>query len=289
MLRRRGSPAGCGNEGVGHHADRRRRKDRGPRRPSDARRGITVRRAGKTMSKVVALVLAVGLVPTALAPAGHPPHPSGRGSTSTPPTCGSSSSRSRSPSGTPSTRHCGQPVRDAASGPSPDQIPVDDVGDTLPWGLRTRRRHLQQPRRRPRRVGTADQKFPRLVPKVARAGRGRRPGRRRTDPADREQQLHPDLGQRPGQPAAHHQQPRRRPDDRQPGRRGRGRRSATTSPGVTPSGDVLHPERRTGRRPVGAVQLVVHALRPVLRPRPGPGDQGRRTARCSCPSRRTTR
>ena len=36
----------------------------------------------------------------------------------------------------------------------------------------------------------------------------------------------------------------------------------------------LHPQRDAGRGPVGAVQPVVHVLRPVLRPRPRPRDKG---------------
>ena len=38
---------------------------------------------------------------------------------------------------------------------------------------------------------------------------------------------------------------------------------------------VLLPERRAGRRPVGAVQRLDDVLRPVLRPRPRPRHQGR--------------
>ena len=37
----------------------------------------------------------------------------------------------------------------------------------------------------------------------------------------------------------------------------------------------LHRQRHARRRPVGAVQFLVHPVRPVLRPRPRPGDQGR--------------
>ena len=41
-------------------------------------------------------------------------------------------------------------------------------------------------------------------------------------------------------------------------------------------GHPLHPEHGARRRPVRALQLVVHPLRPVLRPRPRPDQQGRR-------------
>ena len=55
----------------------------------------------------------------------------------------------------------------------------------------------------------------------------------------------------------------------------------TTTPRPLPPADAdgderrLHPQRHARRRPVGAVQLLVHAVRPVLRPRPRPGEQGR--------------
>ena len=44
---------------------------------------------------------------------------------------------------------------------------------------------------------------------------------------------------------------------------------------IPPRHPADHSERRARRRPVGTVQLVVHVLRPVLRPRPRPGQQGR--------------
>ena len=40
--------------------------------------------------------------------------------------------------------------------------------------------------------------------------------------------------------------------------------------------DAVHSQRDNRRRPLAAVQLAVHAVRPVLRPRHGPDRQGRR-------------
>ena len=54
----------------------------------------------------------------------------------------------------------------------------------------------------------------------------------------------------------------------------RGRRARAPSRDAV--GHPVHPERGARRRPVRSLQLVVHALRPVLRPRPRPGQQGRR-------------
>ena len=46
--------------------------------------------------------------------------------------------------------------------------------------------------------------------------------------------------------------------------------------GIEISGaNVSFAQRRAGRGPVGAVQLMVHPVRPVLRSRPRPGEQGR--------------
>ena len=50
----------------------------------------------------------------------------------------------------------------------------------------------------------------------------------------------------------------------------------TATPIRSGLGSAVHPEHHAGLRPVGAVQPDVHVLRPVLRPRPGPRDQGRR-------------
>ena len=50
-----------------------------------------------------------------------------------------------------------------------------------------------------------------------------------------------------------------------------------------------HPERDPGRGLVGRLQLLVHVLRPVLRPRPRPGHQGRQRDRSSSRCSRMTR
>ena len=81
--------------------------------------------------------------------------------------------------------------------------------------------------------------------------------------------------------SAHHLEPDRRPDRQQPG----GVRAcgeSVTSPGldgIFGTADdrqvYLHPEHDAGRRPVGALQHLDDVLRPVLRPRPRPGRQGR--------------
>ncbi len=52
--------------------------------------------------------------------------------------------------------------------------------------------------------------------------------------------------------------------------------------------DLVHPERHHRRRPVAAVQLAVHVLRPVLRPRRRP-DRQERCQRSSSRSRPMTR
>ena len=55
------------------------------------------------------------------------------------------------------------------------------------------------------------------------------------------------------------------------------RRSTAVPAGCVPSHQTLvHPERDNGRRPVAAVQLAVHLLRPVLRPRRRPDREERR-------------
>ena len=144
-------------------------------------------------------------------------------------------------------------------------------GRHAPLGAAPDRRHLQQPRRR---QGHGRLRRPGLPAPGAQdldRGRGRRP--RRPGPGTRSgrHQLHADHGHGLRQPAPRHQQPHRRPDGGQPRRRRRRRRE----PGGHAVRRVLHPERRARRRPVGAVQLLVHAVRPVLRPRPRPGEQGR--------------
>ena len=115
-------------------------------------------------------------------------------------------------------------------------------------------------------------------------------------------QLHAEEGQRRRLPAARDQQPDRRPDLHQPGchrggpvpgahpgQQGRGARAPPTPtrpwtrrcwasrPDCVPvAQDPVHPERDHGRRALPAVQLAVHVLRPVLRPRCRPDRQERR-------------
>ena len=216
-------------------------------------------------------------------PASARRHRSDRGSTSTSPTSISSSSRSGSPSTTRSATGrrtcataCSVPIRVT-------QIPDNRVGVDAAVGSAHRRRHLQQPdqgrRRRPGpdEVRRGRPVFPRLVPAQFKSAPNYTPvttGAAVVDPA-----------------ASTDQQPDRRPDGDQPGRRRRGRSGPRRS---------RHPARSSSqrgprRRPVRAVQLVVHAVRPVLRPRPRPGQQGRPTdmrarlrarwtptTRCSC-------
>ena len=62
--------------------------------------------------------------------------------------------------------------------------------------------------------------------------------------------------------------------DRSDRRTARRRRRPGRLHAVAP--DAVHPERDDRRRPVAAVQLAVHVLRPVLRPRRRPDRQGRR-------------
>ena len=85
--------------------------------------------------------------------------------------------------------------------------------------------------------------------------------------------VHPEGGDGRRLRPAHGQQP-----DRGPDRRATRPRSPppVRRPEAPDGGHAVHPQRGPRRRPVRAVQLAVHALRPVLRPRPRPGHQGRR-------------
>ena len=127
------------------------------------------------------------------------------------------------------------------------------------------------------KFGAADQIFPRLVPAQFNvdADTTRRPARRRTGRSSIPQPRRISnliVDQTADNPAAVEAAGRR-------------------TPRSTPIRRVLHPQRGPRRRPVGAVQLVVHAVRPVLRPRPRPGQQGRQRHAASSSSRcsRTTR
>ena len=74
----------------------------------------------------------------------------------------------------------------------------------------------------------------------------------------------------------------------------RGRRRAD-DPARLPHGieldgaNIVDHQRRARRRPVGAVQFLVHAVRPVLRSRPRPRRQGRQRHRVHSAACRTTR
>ena len=63
--------------------------------------------------------------------------------------------------------------------------------------------------------------------------------------------------------------------------------AAARPPG--PGAEPVHPQHHAGRRPVGAVQQLLHLLRPVLRPRPRPDHQAAAAARCSSRCRRMIR
>ena len=155
-------------------------------------------------------------------------------------------------------------------------------GRRAPLGSAHRRRLLQQPAPgqgvlRHRREGLPDAGAP-----AEEVGRVRRPGRTRASP-ERTDQLPADLRLRDRQPAARDQQPDRRPDGDQPGGGRGGRRWRRGRPDHR---DALHPERRPRRRPLRALQLMVHPVRPVLRPRPGPDRQGRARHRDHAPQAR---
>ena len=156
-------------------------------------------------------------------------------------------------------------------GPGEFQIPTTAQGEELPVGPPDRRRHLQQPGPRTGEVRGGR-------PDLPAERRNRLPQRRPRACGLPRQRDHPwwqhllrPHRQRRRQPAAAHQQPDRRPERGQRCRRGRRR------PGRHPRriGHPVHPERGDGRRTVRALQLVVHPLRPVLRPRPGSRQQGR--------------
>ena len=155
----------------------------------------------------------------------------------------------------------------------------------LPHGLRTvdgSENNLQPGQNT---FGAVDQKFPRLTDPVFRDAEDSDG----TFGASRADVLQAEDGQRHRLAAARDQQPDRRPDRDEPGGDRGGRQSRTArqgdagasrapaGPRTDPRGlhararDAVHPERDHRRRPVAAVQLVVHPLRPVLRPRPRPG------------------
>ncbi len=165
--------------------------------------------------------------------------------------------------------------RAARHRPEPDPEPAPAV-----WAA-DGQRAVQQPDPGPGglRGGRSDLPAPRRAAVPARrAGRHRRPGRR----AAVESGLCRDERLRLRLAAAHDLQPDRRPGHEQPvGRRGRGRGAGGGA------GQPRDPERRARRRPVGAVQLVVHPVRAVLRSRPRPDHEGRRDGRRAAQGRRS--
>ncbi len=161
-----------------------------------------------------------------------------------------------------------------------DQIPDNGVGVTLPWGLRTVDGTCNNLLKDASigvdqtKFGAADQVFPRHVPaqfkttpNYAPAGQ---PGHRRSSDPEPRRISNLIVDQTPSNPAA------------------------TAAAGDESRADVqsarlLHPERGDRHRPVRAVQLVVHPVRPVLRPRSRPGQQGRRRHGLRTRSTPTTR
>ena len=185
-------------------------------------------------------------------------------------------------------------------GPAADQIP-----DRLTaYGLRTVDGSCNNLFAGRETFAAADQPFPRLAAREVPRRRGQ-PARllrtgQRHHPLQR--RVHAEAGRQPRLRlrAADGQQPDRRPDLDQPGRDRRGRAprcAASSNPGQFPvhhgprphrrhagrsrrlravAPDPVHPERDHRRRAVPAVQLDVHLLRPVLRPRRRPDRQERR-------------
>ena len=155
-------------------------------------------------------------------------------------------------------------------GTGADQIPAGEVGDTLPWGLRlsTAPATTSSPARSRSAPPT---RTSRAWCRRASQRRGRRPD---------------GPGPAPATPSSSYTQTSGTVFDSQPRvisnlivDQTADNPAAVDAAGEVPEVDavrcVLHPERGARRRPVGAVQLLVHAVRPVLRPRPRPGQQGR--------------
>ncbi len=151
------------------------------------------------------------------------------------------------------------------------QIPTTAQGEELPWGLRTVDGTCNNLVPGQAKFGAADQTFPQSAGTDFRSA----------DPAPAG---FPGNATTPGGNTSYARtgsvvdnQPRLISNlivDQSAGQRcRRGRRR----PGRHPRriGHPVHPERGDGRRTVRALQLVVHPLRPVLRPRPGPRQQGR--------------
>ena len=222
--------------------------------------------------------------------------PSARASRSRRPTWRSSSSRSRSPSATPRpltpANPCGTLV---GTGPEPDPRPAQRRTACAPS---TARATTCFPGRET--FAAADQPFPRLTtPVVPRRGADHAglPGRalgtdvsyaqKTGNVVDSQPRVISNLivdqtstnpaavaaagfpvrtqGNAGVVPCTTDPDPTATPTDRR--RPGRLRAGAP---------DAVHPERHDRRRPVAAVQLAVHVLRPVLRPRRRPDRQGRR-------------
>ena len=269
----------------------------------------------RTWTLVAALACTgVAMLPTGtradLTPAAKAdPAPSARASRSRPPTSRSSSSRSRSPSATPAPSPApSRPLRptrirvtdpmycQSMIGTGPDQIAEPAAVLRAP----DRRRLLQQPGARPgedRRRGPGVPApddagvpgTPEPSPPLLRPARGLdvlRAERRATSSTPSRASIsnlivdqtstNPAAIAAAGFPVRTQGNP--------------GVVPCVTEP-TTPAGagsrrlhpvarDAVHPERDDRRRPLAAVQLAVHAVRPVLRPRRRPDRQGR-TARSS--------
>ena len=159
------------------------------------------------------------------------------------------------------------------SGTAPTRSRPTAQGDELPWGLRTVDGTCNNLVAGQAKFGAADQTFPRRGTRTSAAPSRAAgvPGRDRAgdhlrqtagNVVDSQPRVISNLivDQTADNPAA-------------VAAAGDGRRPPDAS------GTLFIPNVGAGRRAVRAVQLVVHAVRPVLRPRPGPGQQGRQRHR----------
>ena len=256
-------------------------------------------RTGRAHAALSAGLLTLGLVAGTLAapsPAQAEPAPVGAGFTVTPsdlavhPQADQDRRAPRRDTPTPANP-CGTLVGSARTRSRPAQPPTACVPSTA-------RATTCSPAAR--RSASADQPFPRLTDAGVPRRRERRPPRSRSGPAgptsyaqktgsvfdsqprvisnliDDQTSTNPAAVAAAGFPVrAQRRAPLRArapptPTRRPPARRGCPGRCVPVPP------DLADPERHYRRRPLAAVQLAVHVLRPVLRPRPRPDRQGRR-------------